>query len=44
MSVKTDPRKIEEVLTRGVSEIYPSEDFLRDKLESGEQISLYLGL
>ncbi len=44
MKVITDEKKIEQVLTRGVENIYPSKEFLRKRLESGEQLSLYLGI
>lgn len=43
MSVKKDKQLIEEVLTRGVENIYPTADFLRDRLMSGERLSLYVG-
>jgi tyrosyl-tRNA synthetase len=39
-----DKEKIEEILTRGVENIYPSKDFLKSKLMNGERISLYLGI
>lgn len=42
--VSTDQSKIKEVLERGVDTIYPDREFLQDKLESGKQLSLYLGL
>ncbi|PSO45636.1 MAG: tyrosine--tRNA ligase [Parcubacteria group bacterium QH_9_35_7] len=42
--VSTDPKKIKEVLERGVDTIYPNKEFLQEKLESGEKLSLYLGL
>jgi tyrosyl-tRNA synthetase len=35
---------IDELLTRGVEAIYPSADSLREKLGSGERLSLYLGI
>lgn len=43
MAVITDKDKIEDLLTRGVENIYPKADFLRSKLESGEQLTLYTG-
>ncbi len=43
MSVITDSAKIEELLTRGVEAVYPSKEFLEEKLKSGEQLSLYTG-
>lgn len=36
--------EIENLLTRGVSFIYPTKDFLQDKLKKGERITLYLGI
>lgn len=44
MKINTDPQKIEEFLTRGVENIYPSVDFLRKKLLSGERQTVYLGI
>ncbi len=35
--------KIEELLTRGVENIYPSEEILRKDLESGKKLKLYQG-
>jgi len=40
----TDEDKINEVLTRGVENIYPSVDFLKSKLLKGERVSIYLGI
>jgi tyrosyl-tRNA synthetase len=44
MAVSTDPKKIEELLTRGVERIFPSRDFLEARLNEGKQLSLYLGI
>ena len=44
MKIDTDPKKIEEFLTRGVENIYPNADFLRKKLLSGERQTMYLGI
>ncbi|MFA4845045.1 MAG: tyrosine--tRNA ligase [Patescibacteria group bacterium] len=44
MSVSTDPKKIEELLTRGVEHVYPSREFLEARLKEGKQLSLYLGI
>jgi len=44
MSIDTDSKKIEELLTRGVENIYPKKDFLAEKLKSGEKLTLYLGI
>ncbi len=43
MSVSTDPQLIEQLLSRGVENIYPKREFLEEKLKSGEQITLYTG-
>lgn len=43
MPASTDTNQIETLLSRGVEHIYPKEDFLRSKLQSGEQITLYTG-
>jgi tyrosyl-tRNA synthetase len=43
MSVSTDQQLIEQLLTRGVQEIFPKRDFLKSRLESGEQLTLYTG-
>jgi len=40
----TDENKINEVLTRGIENIYPSKDFLKAKLMKGERVSIYLGI
>ena len=39
-----DDLKIKGLLTRSVEKIYPSKEFLEQKLRSGEQISIYLGI
>ena len=41
--INTDPKKIEELLTRGVDEIIGGED-LRKKLESGKELRVKLGI
>ncbi|MBD3310958.1 MAG: tyrosine--tRNA ligase [Candidatus Magasanikbacteria bacterium] len=43
MSVITDQEKINELLSRGVENIYPKKEFLEEKLKSGEQLTLYTG-
>src|SRR3989339_591169 len=43
MSVNANPQKINELLTRGVENIYPKKDFLEAKLKSGKPITLYTG-
>ncbi len=43
MPVNTDPKKIEDLLSRGVENIYPSRGFLEAALKSGKQLTLYTG-
>lgn len=42
--VITDETKIQELLTRSVEKIFPSKEFLEQKLKSGERVSVYLGI
>ncbi len=42
--INTDQQKIETIVTRGVERIFPNEDFLRSRLSSGEQLTIYLGI
>lgn len=44
MNISTDKQKIETVVTRGVERVFPNEDFLRSRLNSGEQLTIYLGI
>jgi tyrosyl-tRNA synthetase len=44
MAVSKDKEKIEELLDRGVENVYPSRDFLEARLKEGKQLSLYLGI
>ncbi len=44
MKTNTDAQKIENIVSRGVERIFPNEDFLRSRLNSGEQLTLYLGI
>jgi len=44
MKIDTDPKKIEEFLSRGIENIYPNTDFLRKKLLSGERQTIYWGI
>ena len=39
-----DEAKIEELLNRALENVYPSRDFLKSKLGSGERLTLYLGI
>ncbi|MDD2656260.1 MAG: tyrosine--tRNA ligase [Patescibacteria group bacterium] len=43
MNVITDEEKIQNLLSRGVENIYPKRDFLESKLKSGERLTLYTG-
>ena len=43
MSVITDKKQIEELLDRGVENIYPSREFLEKELLSGRRLTLYTG-
>ena len=43
MKVSTDLKKIEELLSRGVENIYPKREFLEKRLKSGERLTLYTG-
>lgn len=43
MKTNTDPQKIQELLSRGVENIYPKKEFLEARLKSGEQLTLYTG-
>lgn len=42
--MQPDPKKTEELLTRGVEHIYPTREALWAALESGKQLTLYLGI
>ncbi len=44
MKIDINPEKIDEVLTRGIENIFPSADFLKAKLLSGQKLSIYLGI
>lgn len=39
-----DEEKINDILTRGVENVFPSVDFIKSKLLSGKQISVYMGI
>jgi tyrosyl-tRNA synthetase len=43
MHISVDTQIINQLLTRGVQEIFPKRDFLKSKLESGERMTLYAG-
>ncbi|MFH1098702.1 MAG: tyrosine--tRNA ligase [Candidatus Uhrbacteria bacterium] len=40
----TDPAKIHELLTRGVAEVYPSREALKEVLQSGKKLRVYNGI
>lgn len=42
--ILTDDAPIEEVLTRGVENIFPNRDFLKAKLKKGERMTFFLGV
>jgi tyrosyl-tRNA synthetase len=42
--INTDPKKIEEFLTRGVENIYPNKDFVKKLFLSGKKLRMYLGI
>jgi len=44
MTIDTDPKKIEEVLTRGVETIYPTKEELEKTLMSGKKLQIYNGI
>lgn len=42
--VETNQAKIQELLTRSIEKTYPSREFLEERLKSGNQLSVYLGI
>ncbi len=44
MKISTDEKKINEVLTRGVENVYPSRDEFKKALASGRQLTIYNGI
>ncbi|MGB8815872.1 MAG: tyrosine--tRNA ligase [Minisyncoccia bacterium] len=44
MKIDTDEKKIDEILNRGIENIYPNREFLKKKLLSGERQTIYLGI
>lgn len=42
--INTDQQKIQELLERGVANIYPHKAYLEKQLRSGKKLSLYLGI
>ncbi len=44
MSVVTDQEKIDELLSRGVENVYPSREYLEARLKEGKVLTLYVGV
>lgn len=44
VKINTDPKKIEEVLARGVENIYPDRETLEKTLRSGKKLRIYNGI
>ena len=42
--ISTNSEKIQVLITRGVKNIYPSGEYLKKLLKSGQQLTLYLGI
>ena len=42
--ISNDRQNIKQFMTRGVQQVYPNMDFLYERLTSGEQLSMYLGI
>ncbi len=43
MPISTDSQLIDQVLDRGVENIYPSRDFVKARLQEGKKLTLYVG-
>ncbi len=44
MQINTNKDAIEEFLSRGVENIFPNKEFLREKMSEGRQLSMYYGI
>ncbi|HAL49937.1 MAG: Tyrosine-tRNA ligase [Candidatus Uhrbacteria bacterium GW2011_GWD2_41_121] len=44
MSVSKDQNKIQEILTRGVEQVYPKSEMLGARLKEGKKLRLYVGI
>jgi tyrosyl-tRNA synthetase len=44
IKINTDSQKIEEILNRGIENVFPNKEFLKAKMLRGERVSLYLGI
>lgn len=42
--INTDEKQIDELLSRGVENIFPNLEFLKSKMMKGERLALYLGI
>jgi tyrosyl-tRNA synthetase len=42
-TVKTDPKIIDRILNKGIEQILPTKDALKERLESGERLTIYQG-
>ncbi len=42
--VHTDESEIDELLSRGIENIFPNREFLKSKMMKGERVTLYLGI
>lgn len=43
-TISTDKQLIEQFLTRGVEQVYPTADFVRAQMHEGKQLTMYLGI
>lgn len=44
IKINTDPKKIEEILTRSIDSVYPSKNDFEKLLKSGKQLRIYMGI
>ncbi|MFA5022991.1 MAG: tyrosine--tRNA ligase [Candidatus Paceibacterota bacterium] len=44
MAINTDPKKIDEILSRSIDKVYPTKEALRELLSSGRQLKIYMGI
>src|ERR1035437_7359931 len=42
--INTNEKEIDEILTRGVENVFPSVGFIKSKLLSGKEVSVYMGI
>jgi tyrosyl-tRNA synthetase len=43
-TITTDDVKLEEFLTRGVERVFPSKEFVKERLKKGGRLTMYLGI